>query len=436
MSITELLPSSGSEGSAPRATFLTRPGFGEQTLAFITLFVTAVGLPHEWFVAWDPLRPTDTSGSALISVVFLGLASLLATRLINNWGVVLDAVRVEPLFVVLLVVAFASVFWSPEPVQTFRRVGAFSVATLLGYYLVVRLELAKIIELVALMLIAVTLLNFIWVFALPQYGLEPTGTARNWTGITSNRNVLGRLTALSALTFAIGFRLFPARRLLYGVFLLLQVPIVLGAGSKTSLASLVLTLALLVVYQLFRARKTLYGAVAISLSGSTILGTAIATANIDVITRFLDRDVTLSGRTKLWGDLYGEAASRPIGGAGWEAYWGGWYSPAHDIWIRHNWLPPTAHNVYLDMALNVGLLGLIPLVVLLVRGVIRASRHIRYTPGPLGLWPLGYISMVLMISNTESGLAGRTIFWPLLVVAVDHASRQYKLDEQPAVSIR
>ena len=75
------------------------------------------------------------------------------------------------------------------------------------------------------------------------------------------------------------------------------------------------------------------------------------------------------------------------------------------------------------MFLALGLLGTIPFIIALLRGIQRAAMHVRYVPGALGLWPLGYLSLVAVLSVTESGIAGRTVFWVLLIVALVHSSR-------------
>lgn len=421
--MTALAPRFGaSPGVRTNPAALSRPGVLEQVLTVSTLATLTLGLPNEWFQAFDQISAIDTGGSALPSAVFLLLGALLSTRLIGNWNLVLEGARREWLIPFIVAVAFTSLMWSPDAVQTFRRFGAFGIATLVGYYLVVRYELARINRMMAYVLILATILNYVWVFGFPQFGVDPTADA-NWTGITSNRNVLGRLSVLSALVFSVAYREHKSMRLLYLLFLFLQFPLVFGTGSKTSLASFLITPVFLIIYQAFRAKKTLYGAVAVSLFGGASFGIAVATASLGQITRALDRDVTLTGRTILWEDLIKQGSTRPITGFGWEAYWGGWFSPSHETWIRHDWLPPTAHNVFLDMFLSIGLLGLIPLVILVARGIIRASRHVRYVDGAIGLWPLGFFSMLMMISITESGVAGRTIFWPLLVVASVHGAR-------------
>lgn len=422
--MTALVPRFGMNAvvRTPAAT-LSRPGLLEQFLTIFTLGMLTLGLPNEWFQSFDPINVIDTGGnSALPSAVFLLLGALLCTRLIGNWNLVLEGIRREWLLIFIVSVALVSVLWSPDAVQTIRRFGAFAIATLVGYYLVVRYELARINRMLAYVLIIGTILNYLWVFGLPQYGID-LSVDSNWTGITSQRNVLGRLSVLSALVFSVAYREHRSMRLMYAAFLALQLPLVLGTGSKTSLATFLITPFFLVIYQAFRARKTLYGAVAVTLFGGAIFGISVATASLGQITRALDRDVTLTGRTVLWEDLISQGSTRPFTGYGWEAFWGGWFSPSHEIWITHNWLPPTAHNVFLDMFLSLGLLGLIPYLVLVSRGIIRASRHVRYVDGAIGLWPLGFFSMLMMISITESGVAGRTVFWPLLVVASVHGAR-------------
>ena len=304
---------------------LSQPGIVERTLAFSALFMLTVGLPTEWFFAHSPTAPIDTGGDVLPTVVFAMIGLLLISRLMNNGRVVVVLASAEPLLLAVVAVALVSVVWSPEPIQSFRRVGAFGVTTLVGYYLVVRYSLSTINKMMAVVLIIATILNYAWIFFLPEFGIDGFGV--NWTGITSNRNVLGRLNALGALVFVVAMRDDRRFRLVYATALALQLPLVLGAGSRTSLASYLLILGLLAIYQFFRAKKTLYGAVAVSLTGAMALGIAVATANLGFIVRTLDRDVTLSGRTELWADLFDEALTRPIGGFGWEAFWGGWFSP-------------------------------------------------------------------------------------------------------------
>lgn len=63
---------------------------------------------------------------------------------------------------------------------------------------------------------------------------------------------------------------------------------------------------------------------------------------------------TLSGRQELWKAVWGEASSSVLAGKGYGAFWTG----GTVVIIAGAWAPTTAHNGYLDMLAELGILGL------------------------------------------------------------------------------
>ena len=88
---------------------------------------------------------------------------------------------------------------------------------------------------------------------------------------------------------------------------------------------------------------------------------------------------TLTGRTELWSELMTYVAAHPILGYGFEGFWG----PVHtaSVSLSLGWVVPHAHNGYIEMLLDLGVVGLAVFVWALFAGVFHAQRQLRTTPG-------------------------------------------------------
>ncbi|WP_084037913.1 O-antigen ligase family protein [Demequina sp. NBRC 110053] len=135
------------------------------------------------------------------------------------------------------------------------------------------------------------------------------------------------------------------------------------------------------------------------------------------IFRILGRDSDLTSRTEIWEDVLEYALMRPEGW-GFVGYWPIWQYPYSEIGTEVKWVRPThAHNAFLDVWLQLGLIGLVLLVamVLLLFGstwrlVERAGMGDTYIP-------LGWVLLTVFLSMqalTESRLLVES-GWYLLV---------------------
>ncbi len=409
---------------------LTRPGSVERVYVVVTMFLLAYSLPNEWFTEAVPAfidpqaaAATNASQGPLPTLVFGGLFAFALLQMTGNTHVVARLLRRERLLPLFVSMAVLSTLWAVDPGITGRRSVAFALTTAFGYYLAMRFDVNEIIRYAGLALALGTILNVAWIEVLPQYGVTPDIASFGddvgaWKGIFPQKNSLGIYSVLAVLTFLILARSHRRFRTFYYPLALVNVWLVLGSQSKTSLVSAAGLAVMLVVYLAFRARKTLFGAVAVTMTTVTIGSTLIVTLQLRQIAELLGRDVTLTGRTALWESLIPEIMHRPWLGVGWSGYWNGWDSPSHEILIEHAWLPPHAHSAMLDYALQLGIIGAGLFLALFVRSVIRATRHIQFDRSAIGLWPLAFLSFTLMFSVTESGFLGRNLPWALFVVAV------------------
>jgi len=126
----------------------------------------------------------------------------------------------------------------------------------------------------------------------------------------------------------------------------------------------------------------------------------------------LGRDPTLTGRTDLWKELV-EMVPNPILGVGYQSFWLG--SRLAKLWGVHWWQPTEAHNGYLEVYLELGLLGLLLLFMLLRAAYYSISYDlmINFDEGRLKLALFG---MVLVYNITEAGFAKNCVTWFILLM--------------------
>jgi O-antigen ligase len=98
----------------------------------------------------------------------------------------------------------------------------------------------------------------------------------------------------------------------------------------------------------------------------------------DAFIESLGEDATLTGRTELWEDI-GKISTNPLIGTGFESFWLG--DRLEFFWAKYWWKPNQAHNGYLEMYLNLGLIG-IWLQLWMITSGYRKGRKLSLAPEP------------------------------------------------------
>jgi O-antigen ligase len=398
---------------AGRATPIPLPGLTERALVVVTTFIFIHQTPNAWFVA-----RTDTvveSSNPVLIAAILCLTALAFVRVAGYLDLLISAVKLETGLFVFVGIAAASTFWSAFPVETAKAAILLVAVTLFGTYLVIRFSLDQIIRLLAVMFAFGAVVNLVFVVEFPQFAFDADG---RMTGVFPHKNGLGFLAAVGMPTLLIAGRVWkPGRFAFYPMFLVLAF-LLIGSDSKTMLVAAVGSTLSIFCYQPLRARKTLRGAALLGMTGIGIFTAAFATANIDLLADWLDKDVTLTGRVPLWEDLIPVAMERPLIGHGYGAAFNGYFSPIHDVWIQNPWNPSHAHNALLQLWVEMGAIAAVLFTVVYVRAVWRAISIVAIVPGAVGLWPLTFLTTTLTVSITESGMSSNRLGWMMFVVAV------------------
>jgi exopolysaccharide production protein ExoQ len=256
-----------------------------------------------------------------------------------------------------------------------------------------------------------------------------------YTGVTLDKNMFGYLLFAYGLFFATGlvqtfFQDSPSRAtrradLVFNALLLAMVvwltPL---ADSKTSLLSLVSGTAVILALQLSRIRRHLW---------SFLLGTVVIVAIVNqffavqgAVLEASGRDASLTGRTGIWQTVLSEPIN-PLLGTGYTAFWLG--ERLQRIWNLYPRTPLLqAHNGYIEVYLNLGIVGLALLGGVLwtaLRNVRRRLDAADYEAGNLDdsvfrTFATAYVLAYLVYNTTEATFVGLNfLFIVFLLLAFD-----------------
>lgn len=221
----------------------------------------------------------------------------------------------------------------------------------------------------------VTVLNVVAMLAFPAASWSEIGE----TGIFDNKNGAGTMAMLAIVV--LGTALAAARRLTLRLGLLGTIGLawvfLLATRSKTSIGVAAgMTVAAPVLYLVLSSGWPTRLAVA---SGAVGLGIFAAIVYVGAghddadLRLLLFGDLTFTGRTEIWTHLLPEIARRPWLGHGFGSFWdvGARVNPIlsapPEAWFMNAQLINTAHNGYLDVLLQTGLVGFVLAVAAILR---------------------------------------------------------------------
>jgi O-antigen ligase len=188
------------------------------------------------------------------------------------------------------------------------------------------------------------------------------------------------------------------------------------SNSKTSLmvcATLLLLLGLAVLARVRNSGALTVLCVLVLALGGVAIGVL---GSVEGVLDALGRNITLTGRTQLWELVLERIQERPWFGYGYGGFWLGWAGPSAQVWAATNWLPPDAHNGFLNAMLDVGVVGLVLLLASLVGSTRRALALVLQHKTFDALLPLMFISYFVLSNIAETAaLTYNSIVWMLFV---------------------
>lgn len=402
----------------------------EDAFAVVVLYLsTGVMLPL--LLSSDPSVGVESDGNRLIQAVWAAIYLLTVLLLARRWRQSLWLFTRDKALIAIILLACASTLWSVAPEVTMRRSVALLGTTLVGVYLAQRYSIEELIRLLAWAFGLAAITSVVFSLALPMYGIMTDQHAGAWRGAFIHKNHLGRYMSLGAIVFILlGLR----RSWVAIAGACLCVALVLASTSKSAMVVLGISAWAITLY--LNLRRDLRLTIPIVLVSATALAVAAGwiAMNYESVLAGLGRDATLTGRTFIWMGVLRSLSERPWLGYGYQAFWTADNDEAMYIWSVF-WGAYHSHNGYLDLLLNVGVIGAVLFVWCFVKASGRAVVHLRETPSMSGLWPLLILTFLAVYNVGESLVMQRNdIFWMLFVSTVAHLGVRIKQTDSEATN--
>jgi O-antigen ligase len=189
---------------------------------------------------------------------------------------------------------------------------------------------------------------------------------------------------------------------LRAAYILALLFLIVMSGSRTAWIALAGFLPLYWLIPVFsRLRRKDQFSSLLVLSGFLALGAFLVYYNFGDITRGLGKDPTLTGRTTNWLPMVHAILKRPLLGYGFGAFWLGSKGESLNIFLETGMILAQGHNAYVDLLLDLGLVGLVAFLITGVSAIRNALRSLRSDHVDSVKLYLSWLLIMLPLSITQ-----------------------------------
>lgn len=269
----------------------------------------------------------------------------------------------EKFIVLFLIWCGLTIFWAIDPFIAFKRYFQYLITSLVFISVLLNFKDEKIIIKSLTIILSIYLfVTLIIVLIIPQ-ATDPN--FNTWRGLHPTKNNLGQTASLCIIFFTYAYynsqNLLEKSTMLFFAFI--AIILLIGAFSMTNILLIFVFASVfffLKVSQIFSKLGIGIKFLLLTLFFSLIIVLLVFIISPDIyvsIFELLGKDPTLTGRTEIWFLVLSASINDLILGVGFQSFW----IPEHMITIElfKYWIPTQAHNGYIDIILETGIVGLI-----------------------------------------------------------------------------
>jgi exopolysaccharide production protein ExoQ len=380
------------------------------------------------------LQATTDASTTVAGSLFQGVAWAVACVIMaSSLGSTFRACLEVKALTLLSLLAPVSALWSQQPVGSLRR-GIFLVlGTLFAVYLVRTFEAVEIAQMLVLTGVLIGLIAIAVSIGDPAIGRDVRNGGA-WQGVFGAKNGCGEYM-LFLLSPAICFRFSQRnmRLLCYALYFVAAVLIIMSRAKTAWVLCPAFIVFIAWLSQLRRissksARFIVFATVI--LVGIIGIGLPLAAGNI---LQLLGKESTLSGRIPLWAGVLHSISKRPLLGYGYDAFWHqGLQGEVLSIFTIAHFEVFQAQNGFLEVWLELGLAGLLLMLLTLFQAVRDSITCFRYGDHSSTRWYIGMIVLTVIYNMDESFLAlSSALPWFLYIIACAGLAREARKVRSP-----
>lgn len=357
-----------------------------------------------------------TRGDIIMRLFLPGFSVIMVSPLLLYFRQLAGAALRDKLLLMLLCFSFCSIAWSKSPTITLQRNLLLFGATVFGIYLAVRYTPREFLKLLIWTLGLSTVISLAFALFLPtisiHHDLQHEGS---WRGVYAHKNTFGYLMTLAFFAWLLyslrctrpWLRIFIVCGLLFTLLLL--------SKSMTALTVFFLLPPLLIICYYVRYRYTWAVFLLFLAAVVVIITSSWLFAGLETVFAALGRDITLTGRTYMWEAVWEMIRHHPWLGYGYGAFRSGWDQLPGHLWIT-TMGPFNAHNGFLELWLQLGLVGLVFFILSFAANFYLAFSILHGKRGPEKMFPLLFLTFVTLYNIPESLLVQNSFIWILYAV--------------------
>ena len=325
-----------------------------------------------------------------------------------------------------LAFAGASVLWAFRPELSFIRfTQQVMILTSIVLPAVLAVRTADMIRALFLCFAFVSILNVFFVLGRPLSA--GNNESFGYAGYFADKNSMGQMATITLL-LAFHEMFYPSRRRALGIMIVVIATLLLFlSNSKTSLglalcAPFLAGLALIIGRRMRISSAT----VLLSILFCYALLSSVSGFNMNRVSYMLYNNPDFSGRIYIWDFVQREIARRPFLGWGYQSFWlVGPDGPSIVDGSGSGWvaLMPHAHNGYLDVRLETGLVGFALFVSFIITTLYAIGRVA--DRNPVRAWIVLSLALFVIFANflETVWMRGSSFLWVVFVIVAAEAGR-------------
>jgi exopolysaccharide production protein ExoQ len=349
--------------------------------------------------------------------IALGLCVL---AMLPHYRRIVDVSRNMPLILSLPLYAILSALWSQDGALSLRSGISLLISTFFAFYLASRFSPTQQVHLLLMAGTCVAVMSIVVVVCWPRFGLDHQLHEGAWQGLFTQKNTCAELT-LFFLTPALAIT---GRgrygQILRALYITMCLVIISMTKSRTGWVITAVYLGFvggLKILGIFERKSLLpLAALLFALVGLT---TVFALRSPALILKVISRSGDLSGRAQIWQAVMESIGKHPIGGYGFDAFWSLLQGEASSIFAATGWVVTGAHSGFLNVGLELGMVGLFLVAATFVQAFRNAQ--LAFRPGRRSSyvdWCIGIVFLTLIYNFDERTLmATQYLPWILYMVA-------------------
>lgn len=397
----------------------TIPSEWEKLFAIVGLFCFS-GAVQRFFMANTGDMIDASAGNPAFQVLWFSIYGMTLFLLVSRTRALPTILSFNPLILVFILYLTVSISWSQAPDITLRRTAGVWGPTLFAFFLVCRFDLPTLLKLTSIALGFAAVGSLFYGIVLPDQGImhdESPELQGAWCGLYTHKNSLGQFMLGNAVINLALWRLKKDKLVLFG--LSLAILLIILSRSTTSLILLPLAFIFPVLQQFMHKSAKIQYVVFVLVFISIIAVAFIGISAENVIVDLTGKDLTFTGRVGLWDMATTRIMEKPLLGYGYGAFWLGEIGESGKINALLELTYDTAHNGYLDLALDLGIIGLLLYLIIMLTYLVNFFNNFFIHRKEEYFWGFSFLFLQFIYNFFEGNLVKpNNLYWVLFLFVI------------------